>query len=379
MKGDCKITIFGDVCPTSDNEIYFRDGDVKSLFGEVKSMIKSSDITIANLECALTNTPLKANKLGPVLHSTINTAKTLKDVGFDVLSLSNNHILDCGIAGLGSTIDACCQNDILYVGVGNNLEDSKKPLLIEKNGWRIAILAYAEQEFNTASELSAGASYFDPYEDCDRIKEIRKDVDYMIFIYHGGIEYYEYPSPLLQKKCRKFVDLGADIVLCQHSHCIGTFEDYYGAKIVYGQGNSIFGYRKNNLQWNTGLVFTINISEYKKTIDINVVSTKSNGCIDIANEELKRKVLSELYQRSEKVSDKVFLEKSWLEFCNNIESLDIPLLLGWNRYFIFLNRKLKNKLIKLLYSRNKQNITLNLIRCESHYEVITSILNKNKY
>ena len=59
-------------------------------------------------------------------------------------------------------------------------------------------------------------------------------------IINGGKEHYRYPSPDLQKICRKFIDKGADLVVCQHSHCIGCEEKYNHGTIVYGQWNFLF-------------------------------------------------------------------------------------------------------------------------------------------
>ncbi|WP_371315358.1 CapA family protein, partial [uncultured Duncaniella sp.] len=53
------------------------------------------------------------------------------------------------------------------------------------------------------------------------------------------------------------VDCGADLISCQHSHCIGTIEQYNGSTIVYGQGNSVFGYRDGDNSWNRGLLLQV--------------------------------------------------------------------------------------------------------------------------
>lgn len=66
-------------------------------------------------------------------------------------------------------------------------------------------------------------------------------------LYHGGKEYYRYSSPNLQKTCRKMTEKGADLVLCQHSHCIGSYEEYNDSTILYGQGNFIFNMKKMNI------------------------------------------------------------------------------------------------------------------------------------
>ncbi|MFP3360883.1 CapA family protein, partial [Planococcus sp. SIMBA_143] len=76
----------------------------------------------------------------------------------------------------------------------------------------------------------------------------------------GGKEHYRYPSPYLQKICRKFVEKGADIVICQHSHAVGCFEEYHNSTIIYGQGNFVFD--NSNIEfWQTSILVDINIKD----------------------------------------------------------------------------------------------------------------------
>jgi len=114
---------------------------------------------------------------------------------------------------------------------------SCKPLLVEQDGKKIGIYACAETEFSIAEDNRAGANPFDPLESLDHIADLKSKCDFVIVLYHGGKELYRFPSPYLRKVCRKIVEKGADLVICQHSHCIGAFENYHDSVIVYGQGN----------------------------------------------------------------------------------------------------------------------------------------------
>ena len=100
-------------------------------------------------------------------------------------------------------------------------------------------------------------------------------MDYLIVLNHGGIEYYKFPSPLLQRKCREMVKCGADFVVCQHSHCIGTAENFLNGTILYGQGNSVFGYKDNSDSWNNGLLVKLTLSDLEqKRIEYIPISAK---------------------------------------------------------------------------------------------------------
>lgn len=371
-----KISIFGDICPTNDTKIAFNQGDCKAIFGDVLEEIKRSDIVIGNLECAVTDDPKPIKKAGPVLFTSTKSIQSLKD--FDALSLANNHIRDCGDDGVLTAISTCDSLGIRTFGAGKNIIDARKPLIIEKCGIKVGVMSFAEQEFNIATDIRPGACYFDPYEDFNRIREFRKTVDYLIILYHGGIEYFPYASPELSRKCRKMVECGANLVSCQHSHCIGTIEQYKGNTIVYGQGNSVFGYRECDTGWNRGLLLQVelNLEHYDAHVTyLGLLTTPYGLCLmgEKAIKALNEEILTRTHASKETV------KIAWDKFCENLGKTHIPLLLGWPRILIAINSRICNILIKMLYGRKAHNITHNLIRCESHREVIEYLLSKEDF
>ena len=130
------------------------------------------------------------------------------------------------------------------LGVGENKTISAKPFVLSVSNKKIGVYACTEHEFSIAEDNKPGANPFDPLESFDHVSNLKKDCDYVIVLYHGGKEHYRYPSPMLQRVCRKFVEKGAGLVICQHSHCIGCEEKYLDGTIVYGQGNFIFNTHK---------------------------------------------------------------------------------------------------------------------------------------
>ena len=372
-----KITIFGDICPVADTMRGFVSGNPAEIMSaDLLALLKDSDLTLGNMECVLTDNPHPAKKAGPVLHAPTSCLKTLSEAGFKAFSLANNHIRDCGSAGVDDTIRACKAAGFATFGAGRNNNEAKKPYIFEFKGKKIAFISFAEYEFNAVSDTTSGAALLDVYEDFDRIRSLRSSVDYLAVLYHGGIEYHPYPSPLLQKRCRAMVRSGADLVLCQHSHCIGSYEEYNTATILYGQGNNLFGHRANNHSWNTGLIVELQYAEDRFSVNFLPCVTNSDSTLVMLSGKDADNVMSDLRCRSEKITDAEFINREWSAFCSNAESLYMPLAYGWNRYLIFINRKLKGRLLKWIYRQRKRNITHNLIRCESHHEVMRTILSK---
>lgn len=74
--------------------------------------------------------------------------------------------------------------------------------------------ACTEHEFSIVTNYAPGANTYDPLETPDYIRSLKDKCDYLIVLYHAGKEHYRYPSPYLQKVCRKMVEKGADLVIC---------------------------------------------------------------------------------------------------------------------------------------------------------------------
>ena len=219
-----KALLLGDICPTAVNYHLFRQEDIPALFTDAVRVFEGKDFAVANLECALTERDTPIRKIGGLQKAPRQTARVMKDLGVDLCVLSNNHIMDFGPGGISDTLDALEAEGIPHTGFGRNYSDSRKNYLLEKDGERIAFVAVCEHEYCYATEDRMGARPFDWVDTMDDIVEAKRNADRVIVLYHGGKEYCPYPSPRLRKLCQAMVRKGADLVLCQHSHCVGTYE-----------------------------------------------------------------------------------------------------------------------------------------------------------
>ena len=375
-KHPCRIVICGDIRLTHDTEVLFAAVDEKRLFKNLLPIFQKADLLIANLECPLTDADRRIIKWGSALKGPKVGIKALKSAGFGVLGLANNHIRDFGDPGVLDTIEICRRQGVLTTGAGKNVEEAAKPVVENVKGWRIGIKAFAEHEFNAAGDARGGAHVFDPYAAFDEIKQTKEDCDYLLVLYHGGIEHYKYPSPLFRKKCRKMIDCGADLVVCQHSHCVGSCEDYGSGVILYGQGNTLSGYRPGAEDWNDGLLVRVTLlPEAGKHPAMEYIPiTADESGTDLMPGEKAERLLKGFNERSSKIADREFLESSWRSFCASKEAGHLPMLLGLGRVINYLNKKTKNKIVSLFFSRKRLRLALNVIRCEAHHEVLKTIL-----
>ena len=373
------IVIGADLVPTKSNTDLFIKGDAENLVGEeLKRVLTKATYRIFNLEVPLTDQEKPILKQGPNLIAPTATIRGYEALSVDLVTLANNHILDQGEKGLFSTIQTLDKTNINYVGAGKNLSEGQKPFIFTFAGRRIGVYACAEHEFSIANDNKPGANPFDPLWSLDHLEELKRSTDYIIVLYHGGKEHYRYPSPNLQKTCRRMMDKGADLVICQHSHCIGCEEKYQGGTIVYGQGNFIFDDADNEF-WNTSLLVTVD-----ENFDISYIPlTKHGNAVRVSEKVAGEKILEEFRIRSAEIKKEGFIEKKYAEFAEDFYEYYLSALMG-ERSFLFRviniisGDRYKRICLKNTYNEKSRIRIENYFDCEAHRELLLQSLKSKR-
>ena len=312
-----KLILCGDICPTSVTEPAFDNGDLDALMGDTLPVIQRGDYSIANLECALTKSDTPIRKMGPNLRGKTDYAYVISDCGFTHMGLSNNHVMDFGLMGVYDTLECVSAACMQPFGFGADDQDSRKPLFLEKDGKTVAIVAVCEHEYSYALPDQPGSNPFDSFDTMEDIALAKEKADHVVVMYHGGKEQCEYPSPRLRKACRAMVRAGADLVLTQHSHCIGCEEDYRGGKIVYGQGNFNFVWpERDDPQWESGLMLEADFTDGLALTYHPVVVTDTG--ITLSKGEEREALLSAYFERSRLLQDDEKWMDAWKTFCESM-------------------------------------------------------------
>jgi len=372
------IIIAGDVVPSNRTELLFSLGDIESLLGkELVKIFSSADIASINLECPLTNSTQPLEKRGPNLKAVPETIRGIKALNPSVVGLANNHIMDFGETGLSDTIEVLEQEGLAYVGVGKNVQDAAQSIhIVAKNDLRIGFYACTEHEFSIATSTKAGANPFDPLITGDTIALLKASnrIDVMIILYHGGKEYYQYPSPDLQKTCRHLVEKGADLVVCQHSHCIGAYEHYLHGDIVYGQGNFLFD--MNNPISRESLLLSYTLNKEKES-NLSFLPIKRNelqgggGTISLAEGVEGQEILDAFISRSKEILEHGSIERHFEEYSESLLNIYLSKLSPFGKIYSKMNKYLfRGRLFNWLYPKEKLFTLLNFIECEAHREVL---------
>ena len=365
------IIIGADIVPTKSNLAFFEQGDLLNLVdNDLAKVLMEASFRIFNMEVPLSEKYAPIGKYGPNLVAPVACINGYKALGTDLVTLANNHIMDQGEDGLSYTIKTLENANISFLGAGSDLYTAQKPFIFTLNKKKYGIYACAEHEFSIAADRRPGANPFDPLESLDHIVTIKAECDYVIVLYHGGKEHYRYPSPHLQKICRKIIQKGADLVICQHSHCIGCKEDYMNGTIIYGQGNFLFD-AQNNEYWDSGLLVTIN-----DLGDIDYIPIKKDGnAVKMAKGRQADKIIGEFIKRSEEIKAPGFIEARYKMFADQQISNYLLLLSGLEKNLMFriINKMSNYKLQKIYadyYKLKRGYILRNCIECEAHRELI---------
>lgn len=376
MEKNISLIIGGDLVPTESNRKLFENNQIEELLGkELKEELEKVDFKIFNLEAPITVNNEELLKCGPNLKINPTTIKGIKGLSPSLLTLANNHIMDFKEQGLKDTLEILENNNINYVGIGNSLNDLKKFHILEKEGLKIGVYVCTEREFSIATSTMAGVNPLELIDNLEDIQDLKKECDYIIVLYHGGKEHYRYPSPMLKKICNKMVEYGADLIVCQHSHCIGSYEEYKGGTIIYGQGNFIFD-RADNEYWNTSLLVKVEINEEK--IDIEYLPiVKNKNKIRKANLKEEKEIITSFEERSLKIKKYDFIEEEYRKFSEKYIWNYLYSISGFPRILRGIDKKILDKrILRWIYKDKVVNI-LNFIEYEAHRELFIEGLKNN--
>ena len=252
----------GDMRPKRD--------DPESLYAVAAPKLKEADILFGHLETNF------SERGAPQMHAFSyatrahpDNVRALASAGFHVVSYASNHHLDWGEVAMFDTLDALKRNNIAVTGVGRNIEEARKPAIIERKGTRVAFLNYCsvlptgyEADKNKSGGAPIRVSTF--YEQVDwqpatppkiisfarkdeiaameeDIRKAKRQADVVVMSIHWGIHFVPALIAMYQKEVAyKAIDAGVDVIFGHHPHILKGIEVYKGKVIFYSMGN--FGF-----------------------------------------------------------------------------------------------------------------------------------------
>lgn len=220
--------------------------EYENSFKYIKPVIESVDVAIANLEVTHAGKPYSGY---PQFSAPDELSYALKNVGFDVLLTCNNHSCDGGGKGVIRTLDVLDKAGIVHTGTFRNKKerDANYPLIINKNGMKVAILNYTYGTNGLVVPAPIIINYIDSAVLRADFAKAKKMADYIICTMHWGAEYQPLPNAY-QKNYEKFCyELGADMVIGGHPHVIQPAErkivNSYDKLTAWSLGNFVSNQR----------------------------------------------------------------------------------------------------------------------------------------
>ena len=226
--------------------------DYTDCFKHVSSEIQKADIAIANLEVTLGGKPYRGY---PSFSAPDEFLYAIQEAGFDVLLTANNHCLDRGKRGLERTANLLDSLKIPFLGTYRTPGErvNRYPLLIEKNGFRIAFLAYTYDTNGLRPSEPNIVNYIEREQMKEDILAARRmQPDAIIACMHWGLEYHSLPNASQKELADWLISQGVDHVIGSHPHVVQPMEVKQDTKtpakhlVVYSLGNFISNMSKEN-------------------------------------------------------------------------------------------------------------------------------------
>ncbi|MGE7765021.1 CapA family protein [Peribacillus sp. NPDC096540] len=244
------MTMVGDVMMGRYVEEVTEKHGYDYLFRYMKPYFTDSDYVSGNYEHPVLKEEVSNYKEADTairLNSNNSGVKAVKDAGFSVMNLANNHMMDFEERGLLDTIDEFKTADMHYVGVGSNTTEAKNSIdYADVNGVRVATLGFTDvygkdavPKSNKAGILNTNVDLL--FEMIEKAKDAKQgNADLVVVNVHWGIEYSTSTTARQTELAKAIIDAGADIIIGHHPHVLQSFDVYNDGIIFYSLGNFVF-------------------------------------------------------------------------------------------------------------------------------------------
>lgn len=250
-----RVLFTGDINPGRCPAMLALEADDFTLpYRDVAETLRAADLAVGSLDGALSDVSAPGacapereyNLIGPT-----RTVEGLTFAGFDVINLATNHAQDCGRLGfvcdgrvLADTLRVLRAVGIAPVGAGATLSEARRPVVLERRGVRIALLAVtAVGDFTWAAADAPGTAPLSDAALRDVLADIqtaRDSADVVIVLAHWGTEYVDAPSADQRRWAERMIAAGATLIVGNHPHVVQPVEPLGDGLVAYALGNFVF-------------------------------------------------------------------------------------------------------------------------------------------
>ena len=260
-----------------------REGWDRALAGFAPAL-RSADLGFANLEFPIGEAALVRPERSREFFHDIPLCSALRRAGVRVVSLANNHIMDCGAEGLVRTLEACHAAGLVPVGAGRDLAQACEPAHFEIRGRRLALLAFAQASDDAATASGPGVAPLDAETVAGAVRRARESADLVIVSAHWGSMYVEYPPPRVIEMARVIAQSGADAILGHHPHVLQGVERRGRTLVLYSLGDAAFNCRAGDFHAEVSAderldsaVFTLTLASGEHGLEATLLRLDEDG------------------------------------------------------------------------------------------------------
>lgn len=242
----------------------YESYDFAPQFDGVRGLFAEADYVVGNLETTLS--PRGPYSGYPAFCTPESLAKDMHEAGFDAVTMTNNHTTDKGVAGVLATIAGLDNAGLRHLGarVPRYNQGQTEPLVVEVEGYRLALLAYT---YGANGPVPKGVelSVIDTTVMRRHINMVRDKVDYIFALVHWGVEYQRSPNAQQRRLAEWMRQAGVDFVMGSHPHVVQPYEAWRDSEgrveggVFYSMGNFISN--QNYRYTDFGLVAHIHLRE----------------------------------------------------------------------------------------------------------------------
>jgi len=231
-----------------------------NVFAKWKS-IGAYDLMMVNLENAVTRS-LDSMDKEFVFKMKPEYLSQLSNAGITIVNCANNHSADFGIEGI---LDSA---GIRHTGIGRNLSEARKPVVLDVNNIRIGFLGYGGTKKFLASRTQPGTAPRSQWLILDDIRRLRPRVDFVVVNLHWGQELETEPDSSQIILAHQIIEGGADLIVGHYPHVLQGIEQYLGRTVAYSLGNFVFG---GNLKCANSETAVLKVRFAKDTMEVQAV------------------------------------------------------------------------------------------------------------
>ena len=237
-------------------------------FKSVKKVLATGSINFANLESPISAGGREYSEKKFRFRAEPAVAKALRNAGFNLVTLANNHSMDFGAEALAETLQHLSDNGIASIGAGENLSEARKMALYSIKGKKIAFLAFSltqPAEFFARQDRPGTAPGYEKLVTAD-VAGARGQADYVIVSFHWGKESSETVQQYQRTAAHRAIEAGADVIIGHHPHVLQGVERYRNGIIFYSLGN--FAFASNNTTADVSAMIRLRFAENRREAEI---------------------------------------------------------------------------------------------------------------